>query len=511
MLQSRVPSAPLEKRPTGSRGGDKEVLDHVVVGAGVCGLVAAGELQKAGKRFIILEKSSDIMGCWQHVANSTSHVAVCEPAYRFDMEYSDHPPSDFTSRAEICEQGKRFVQERGFKIRFRTIVLGITDLGDGRWEVLHAPACPLPGAPSAPPERTLTRAVFLAVGAQQVPRSLSFPGEDAFRGTVNYGIRDQMDPALFKGAQVCIVGSGAFAVENVRTALLHGAAHVTMVHRGPMQCWPRLLHYYASVGNTSFGELRKVYDEAVAWAGLQGLVAPFMSRTCVSQPTASDIFFVAFKKGLLSLKRGQVTEVTPGGVRLDTGEEAPCDVLLKCVGWQEPDISKVFPGFSSRRFIFLNGHASMAFASDPHYQHQSSGNDKSLHVLENVKVKGGTFSVLALATVSIRLQMLFMKRPTLFRKAMEQLAESSEPVCGWFQQKWEFQSLPEVNRIIDDTLGMFKSRMGEKFPAADAFLAMAEASFHKDWAHFSTEREEYIFSKNIRPESLDVPVKLVGI
>jgi hypothetical protein len=277
-----------------------------------------------------------------------------------------------------------------------------------------------------------------------------------------------------------------------------------MIHRGPIQCWPRLLHYYATVGNTTFGELRKVYDDAVTWAGLQGLVAPFMSRTCVSQPTASDIFFVAFKKGLLTLKRGQVTELVPGGARLDNGEQVPCDVLLKCVGWQEPEISKVFPGFSSRRFIFLNGHASMAFVSDPHYQHHSSCDDR-LHIMENLRVKGGTFSVLALATVSIKLQMLFMKRPSLFRKAMEQLAESSEPVCGWFQQKWEFQSLPEVNRIIDSTLGMFKNRMAEKFPDAESFLTMAEACFHKDCEHFLTEREEYMFKKDVKTESWVAP------
>merc|ERR1719343_81483 len=70
VLQSRVPhlgkpmqrsSTPVKLRSDGSRDGDKDVLDHVVVGAGVCGLVAAGELQKAGKRFIIFEKSSDIM------------------------------------------------------------------------------------------------------------------------------------------------------------------------------------------------------------------------------------------------------------------------------------------------------------------------------------------------------------------------------------------------------------------------------------------------------------------
>lgn len=35
----------------------------------------------------------------------------------------------------------------------------------------------------------------------------------------------------WRGKRVVIAGMGAFAVENVRTALEHGAAHVTVVGR----------------------------------------------------------------------------------------------------------------------------------------------------------------------------------------------------------------------------------------------------------------------------------------
>ena len=41
----------------------------------------------------------------------------------------------------------------------------------------------------------------------------------------------QVDPESLVGKQVVIIGAGAFAVEQARTALVHGAKHVTIVAR----------------------------------------------------------------------------------------------------------------------------------------------------------------------------------------------------------------------------------------------------------------------------------------
>merc|ERR1712195_54945 len=129
------------------------------------------------------------------------------------------------------------------------------------------------------------------------------------------------------------------------------------------------------------------------------------------------------------------------------GTELECDVLMKCLGFQDPPLRKCMPEFTSRRFVFLNGQASCCFVSDPHYQHKS-GSNRGLASLATLPVKGGTFSVLALATVSAKLQLYFMDHPDEFSKAMAQLPESPEPVCNWFQQKWDFEGLPGVNKVI---------------------------------------------------------------
>ena len=42
-----------------------------------------------------------------------------------------------------------------------------------------------------------------------------------------------------------------------------------------------------------------------------------------------------------------------------------------------------------------------------------------------------------------------------------QLPQSPEPVCNWFQQRLEFDDVPNVNTIIDETLNIFKDRARE--------------------------------------------------
>eukprot|EP00931_Biecheleriopsis_adriatica_P060210 TRINITY_DN3613_c0_g1_i4.p1 TRINITY_DN3613_c0_g1~~TRINITY_DN3613_c0_g1_i4.p1 ORF type:complete len:1892 (+),score=391.96 TRINITY_DN3613_c0_g1_i4:160-5835(+) len=463
-----------------------ELLDHIVVGAGVCGLMAAAEISKQGMKCIVLEKTQHVMGCWRSAANSTSHVAVCEPAYRFEHGSGSAPPSDFTSRDEILYEGELFVSHNKIKITYGAEVTNIQRKED-IWEVSYVE--------DGETYTIRSKGVFVALGAQQTPRTLKYDNEEDFKGTICYGIKDQMPLEKYQGASVCIVGSGAFAMENVRTALLHGASHVTLIYRRSIQCWPRVLHYLATLGDTTLGELSKTYYEAVRWAGLEGKVEDFMSLQCTAQPTASDIFFLAYKTGRLTLQKGEVNKVLSEGVQLKDGQVIDCSVLLKCVGWQEPALSKIYPDFQVRQFCFLDGHASIAFVTDPHYQHRARGGKMKLDLAET-PVKGGTFSVPAFAHASIRLQLHFMRFPEDFTKAMAQLPQSPHAVCSWFEQKWEFKDLPRVNEVIDDTLSIYKNRTKSKFPDLAAYLAMAERKYHVDVLRAWGTHMPYIFNMN---------------
>ena len=63
-----------------------------------------------------------------------------------------------------------------------------------------------------------------------LPRPLSVPCEP-FKGLVADGTADSLAAVEWPGKRVVVVGMGAFAVENARTALEHGAKEVVVVAR----------------------------------------------------------------------------------------------------------------------------------------------------------------------------------------------------------------------------------------------------------------------------------------
>ena len=275
--------------------------------------------------------------------------------------------------------------------------------------------------------KIMCKGVFIATGAQAIRNELSFPVEEAFRGSVAFGSNDMGDTReLFRGKSVCIVGGGAFAIENVKTALTHGVKHVMLVHRNDIQVWPRCVHYLlSSEENRKFSEYNDLYLNVARWAGLtvghgpSFDIAPFMNPGTSAQPTANDSFFAFYKAGLISLVYGVVRYVNEDSVSvkhmLEKGRclEIPCNVFLKCVGWKDPGsiVRKIFPLFKSRNFVFLNGSPRVVYVCDPRYRHSDQIDaGKYSDVLDTIPV-GGTYSVPILSRIAATLQLYSLGVP----------------------------------------------------------------------------------------------------
>merc|ERR1712139_273838 len=56
-----------------------------------------------------------------------------------------------------------------------------------------------------------------------LPRPLAAPGREQYRGIIADGTADSLSGVDWRGKRVVVAGMGAFAVENVRTALENGA------------------------------------------------------------------------------------------------------------------------------------------------------------------------------------------------------------------------------------------------------------------------------------------------
>ena len=232
--------------------------------------------------------------------------------------------------------------------------------------------------------------VLLCTGGLQKPREVALPDEELFAGDIINGINSEVDETSLSGRQVCVLGMGAFAVENARTALEQGADHVTIVARKANLVIPRMLLAMGTVqrgGDTLFKarsppastpeeveaaaeRFRQAFDVLVTPYraadamhllpdGLKAAVArqndddddspPGDLRDLISVatiPTASDFFFVAVALGRITVVAGEVESCAGGGaaspgllVRTLDGEsqQIDCDLVVKCYGFEKPD------------------------------------------------------------------------------------------------------------------------------------------------------------------------------
>jgi non-ribosomal peptide synthetase component F/thioredoxin reductase/carbonic anhydrase/acetyltransferase-like protein (isoleucine patch superfamily) len=503
--------------------GSADVADMVVVGAGAGGLVAAFEFMQQGLSVIVLEKTDSILGCWENVANETSHVAVSEATYRFPCMENESQQGDYPSRAEVLSRGKQFFMKVGLDLvtKFGAEVTAIKDLPGkttrtataggqtGVFKTKHG-HCVVNYSQGGITKVLNCKGVFIATGAQVEQNHHTFPGEKHFRGSVAYGSADDVREIVssVKGKRVVIVGGGAFAIENTRTMLMHGAAHVTIVHRSGVQVWPRCIHYLLSTEKErKFTEYGEVYNRAAGWAGFsvgEGCdfdMAPFMHPSSKAQPTASDAFFAFAKMGLITLVRGEIKAMqehslivhrhTSGPLSAANGIEMDCDVLLKCIGWKDPGrvLKALFPQFTQRDFIFLNKSPRIVFVCDPHYSYPS--NDKSPSqetqryyeaLLETVPI-GGTFSVLILARICAWLQIYQLGNPMdIFEKIMKTLPTSEHPTCSWGEQQFSFPTSKECSEMILYKIGLHKDLVAEKHQTVWDFFDMSSKYLRNDLA-----------------------------
>jgi len=64
-----------------------------------------------------------------------------------------------------------------------------------------------------------------------IPRHIKWNKQDIFTGIIKNGFSNDTLGVNWIGKKVLIVGMGAFAIENLRTALEGGASHVTILAR----------------------------------------------------------------------------------------------------------------------------------------------------------------------------------------------------------------------------------------------------------------------------------------
>jgi cation diffusion facilitator CzcD-associated flavoprotein CzcO len=192
-----------------------------------------------------------------------------------------------------------------------------------------------------------------------------FPGEKSFAGTIVHPQHwpQQLD---YAGKRVAIVGSGATAV-TLAPAMASEAAHVTMVQRSPSYIVSAPAKDPWAVSLRRFLPDTVVYPLVRAKQMAMGVLIyqlcqrrpeqmkallrkyqtrwlpdgfdidthfaprydPWDQRLCL---TPNGEFFRAIRHGSLSMATGAVAEITADGIRLETGEFVPANVIVTATG-----------------------------------------------------------------------------------------------------------------------------------------------------------------------------------
>ncbi|MBW0105618.1 NAD(P)/FAD-dependent oxidoreductase [Pseudonocardia sp. KRD291] len=204
----------------------------IVIGAGVSGMLAAIELERAGIEHVVLEKNDDVGGTW--LENDYPGAGVDTPSYLYSYSFAPRAWSThFGKRDEVITYLRGVADEFALRsrIRFGTEVTScVYDEDAQHWTVRTRAGHML-----------VADVVITATGQLNRPKVPPIPGLDTFTGPIFHTARWPQDLDL-TGKRVAVVGSGASAMQVV-PAIAGEVAHLTVFQRSPQWAAPNDVYF----------------------------------------------------------------------------------------------------------------------------------------------------------------------------------------------------------------------------------------------------------------------------
>jgi len=319
-------------------------VDVVVIGAGLLGMVTARRCVDAGFSVAVLEQRSLVGGIWSMYANATSQVNSSEGGYCIKEfigeEGGKHGDNrDHSTAAEILKDFAKLGDS--LKEHIFSSVKVVKVLGEeGDYNVVFEDAAGSKACGGV----TKCMGVVLCINDRVgMPRPLASPGREQFKGVVADGTADSLSGVDWRGKRVVISGMGAFAVENVRTALENGAAEVTVVGRRHGTICPKVIDYlnFVKPWDSNYKhETQTNVKQFLRWKELYAAAGCTVPECWPKQVkheghtiSVSDVWFIGHFMKKLSTRAGEIERIQPDGVVSSDGEFIPCDVVIGCIGF----------------------------------------------------------------------------------------------------------------------------------------------------------------------------------
>ena len=329
-----------------------------IIGAGVGGIAAAVRLREAGyDDVVILEKSSEVGGTWNHNRYPGLQCDVQSHLYSFSFEPFWDWSRPYGNGPEIRAYMNHVVDAYGLRplVRFDTPVRAAAwDDVRSVWTVTTD---------------TLDDAAFefdVLVGSPGMFNELNWPdleGRDDFAGVSFHSARWDWDVDL-AGKRVGVIGSAASAVQFV-PEVAKVAAHLTLFQRAANWVLPKddtpytdeEREYWRTHPDEVLERRRAIFEQAdpnltfsnpaalalheknitaalaqVEDPDVRARLRPTVPYGC-QRPIFSNHYFPTFNRENVELVTDPIDAVTTAGVRTADGREHVCDVLVYATGF----------------------------------------------------------------------------------------------------------------------------------------------------------------------------------
>lgn len=195
----------------------EESIDVIVIGAGPGGLAAAAELQRVGKRALVIDKADAIASAWRrhyerlhlHTVRWTSHL----PGYKIPRRYGE-----WVARDDVVRYLEDYAEHHALKI-----ALGISanrlDRTEQGWSITTATHCNM----AAP-------VVVVATGYNHTPDVPTWPGREGYEGQLLHASAYR-NAVPFRDKDVLVVGTGNTGAEIAVDLVEGGATRVRLAVR----------------------------------------------------------------------------------------------------------------------------------------------------------------------------------------------------------------------------------------------------------------------------------------
>jgi cation diffusion facilitator CzcD-associated flavoprotein CzcO len=335
----------------------------VIIGAGFGGLGMAIRLKAQGQDdIVIIEKGSDVGGCWR---DNTYPGAACDvPSHLYSFSFERHYPWSrrFAPQREIFAYQQHCARKYDVyrHMRFNTEVAKASfDEAQGVWAITLTND-----------ETIFARILITATGQLNQPAYPKMPGIDAFKGAHFHSARWDHSVDL-KGKTVAVIGTGASAIQFVpEVAQVAGkvmlfqrsAAHVLakpdrayserehrILKKFPItQTLDRLKIYIANearvLGFTSLQKAMTLFEwqfkqqlkKFIKDPELREKLTPDYPIGCKRILMSND-YYPALAQNHVEVINQGISEVTATGVVDSEGKHHDVDVIIYGTGFQATD------------------------------------------------------------------------------------------------------------------------------------------------------------------------------